>query len=87
MSQKGVRTLLKLRIPSATLKNEYANRYLDKLVERVKNGVTIDGTLRELSAEAKDTLLPGWNTTTPNKEILRKLLISEPKALKKLNDK
>lgn len=68
---------MKLRIPSATLKDEYANRYLDDLVERVKNGVTIDGTLRELSREAKDILLPRWNTTTPKKDVLRKLLISE----------
>ena len=86
MGQKDVRTLMKLRIPSATLKDEYANRYLDKLVDRVKNGVTIDGTLRELSREAKDILLPRWNTTSPNKDVLRKLLVSEPKALKKLND-
>ena len=86
MSQKGVRTLLKLRIPSSVLKKEYADRYLDDLVKRVKNGVTIDGTLRELSREAKDILLPRWNTTSPNKDVLRKLLISEPKALKKLND-
>lgn len=53
MSQNGVRTLLKLRIPSSVLKKEYADRYLDDLVKRVKNGVTIDGTLRELSREAK----------------------------------
>lgn len=86
MSQKGVRTLLKLRIPSAALKNEYANRYLDKLADRVKNGVMSNGTLCELSSEAKKILLPGWNTPTPNKEVLRKLLICEPKALKKLND-
>ena len=86
MEQKGVRTLMKLRIPSATLKDEYANRYLDDLVKRVKNGVTIEGTLRELSREAKDILLPRWNTASPNKDVLRKLLVSEPKALKKLND-
>lgn len=86
MSQKGVRTLLKLRIPSTALKNEYANRYLDKLVERVKNGVMNNGSLCELSAETKEILLPGWNTPTPNKEVLRKLLVSEPKTLKKLND-
>lgn len=86
MSQNGVRTLLKLRIPSSVLKKEYADRYLDDLVKRVKNGVTIDGTLRELSREAKDILLPRWNTTSPNKDVLRKLLVSEPKALKKHND-
>lgn len=51
MSQKGVRTLLKLRIPSSVLKKEYADRYLDDLVKRVKNGVTIDGTLRESCLE------------------------------------
>lgn len=92
MSQDGVRTLLKLRIPSATLKNEYANRYLDKLVDRVKNGVVEkkkDGSIKNsyvLSDAAKDILLPGWNTTSPNKDVLRKLLVSEPKALKKHND-
>lgn len=86
MGQKDVRTLLKLRIPSSVLKKEYADRYLDDLVKRVKNGVTIDGTLRELSREAKDILLPRWNTASPNKDVLRKLLVSEPKALKKLND-
>ena len=92
MSQKGVRTLMKLRIPSATLKDEYANRYLDKLVDRVKNGVVEkkkDGSIKNsyvLSDAAKDILLPGWNTTTPNKSILQRLLVSEPEALKKLND-
>lgn len=92
MSQKDVRTLMKLRIPSATLKDEYANRYLDKLVDRVKNGVVEkkkDGSIKNsyvLSDAAKDILLPGWNTTTPNKSILQRLLVSEPKALKKLND-
>lgn len=86
MCQKGVRTLLKLRIPSASLKKEYANRYLDKLVGRVKNGVMSNGSLCELSTEAKEILLPEWNTPAPNKEVLRKLLISEPITLKKLND-
>lgn len=86
MNDKGVRTLLKLRIPSAALKNEYANRYLDKLAVRVKNGVMSKGSLCELSSETKEILLPGWNTPTPNKGVLRKLLICEPKDLKKLND-
>ena len=77
MRKNGVRTLLKLRIPSVTLKNEYANRYLDKLVDRVKNGVVEkkkDGSIKNsyvLSDAAKDILLPGWNTTTPNKTILQ----------------
>lgn len=41
---------MKLRIPSATLKDEYANRYLDKLVDRVKNGVVEkkkDGSIKQ----------------------------------------
>ena len=75
MSQKGVRTLLKLRIPSAALKNEYANRYLDKLADRVKNGVMSNGTLCELSSEAKKILLPGWNTPTPPDFVTQKIFI------------
>ena len=86
MNKSGVRTLLKLKIPSASLKEEYVNRFLDKLVERVKNGVTNNGGLHELSSEAKNILLPRWNTTAPDKSILKKLLVSEPIALKGLND-
>ena len=85
MNKSGVRTLLKLKIPSASLKKEFAKRYLDKLVERVKIGVTKNGTLYELSPEAKGILLPNWETT-PDKSILKKLLVSEPIALKGLND-
>lgn len=90
MDKNGVRTLLKLRIPSPTLKDEYVRRYLDKLVNRVKDGVVEkkDGknNVYQLSDEAKDILLPQWNTAKPNTSILRRLLISEPHALKKLND-
>lgn len=86
MNRSGVRTLLKLKIPSASLKAEYVNRFLDKLVERVKNGVRDNRVLHELSKEAKDILLPHWNTTAPDKSILKKLLVSEPIALKRLND-
>lgn len=85
MNKSGVRTLLKLKIPSASLKAEYVNRFLDKLVERVKIGVTEKDTLYELSPEAKEILLPNWETT-PNKSVLKKLLVSDPIALKRLND-
>lgn len=90
-SKKGVRTLLKLRIPSAKLKGEYADRYLNKLAERVKNGIiekTKSGTIKNkynLSEAAKEILLPNWNTNL-DLSILRRLLVSEPKALKALND-
>lgn len=87
MGKKDVRTILKLRIPSADLKKEYANRYLDKLAIRVKDGVMNNGSLLSLSAKAKDILLPGWNTSKPDKGLLKDLLISEPADLKKLNDK
>lgn len=86
MNKSGVRTLLKLQIPSASLKKEYANRFLDKLAERVKNGVRDKNGLHVLSTEVKDILLPRWDTETPDKSILKKLLVSEPEALKRLND-
>lgn len=90
MNTTGVRTLLKLRIPSKALKDEYVDRFLDALVERVKNGVawTENGKAKtyKLSDKAKDILLPRWNTSTPDKRVLKRLLISEPVALKNLND-
>lgn len=90
MNTTGVRTLFKLRIPSKALKDEYADRFLDALVERVKNGVawTENGKAKtcKLSDKAKDILLPKWNTANPNNRVLKQLLISEPIALKKLND-
>ena len=82
MGEKGVRTLLKLRIPSADLKEEYAKRYLNGLVERVKD----NNSFYVLSPEAKDILLPRWNTPEPDNSRLKKLLINEPVALKRLND-
>lgn len=91
MEKKGVRTLYKLQIPSSTLKQEYAKRYLPGLITRVVNGVSVKSkagttTIYELSDEAKDILLPDWRTKKEKTSKLVRLLISEPEALKKLND-
>lgn len=86
MGEKGVRTLLKLRIPSADLKEEYAKRYLNSLVKRIKEGVKYNNSFYVLSPEAKDILLPRWNTPEPDNSRLKKLLVNEPVALKRLND-
>lgn len=90
MDKKGVRTLYKLHIPSSTLKQNYVNRYLPGLVDRVTQGFTetsSGNSIRyELSDEAKDILLPDWRTTKKQTNKLKRLLVSEPLALKRLND-
>jgi hypothetical protein len=82
--------MLKLPIPSSILKEEYANRFLPALVKRVKDGynTTNNGNREcyELSSEAKEVLLPNWNSDTPDTSKLKELLINEPIALKELND-
>jgi len=82
--------MLKLPMPSVILKQDYANRLLQGLVDRVINGCTITKNGKsihyELDAEAKEILIPGWKSTTPDKNKLKNLLINEPIALKKLND-
>ena len=90
MDKKGVRTLYKLHIPSSTLKQDYVQRYLSGLVDRIANGFTEkekgNKKTYELSEEAKDILLPDWRTTKKQTSVLKRLLVSEPIALKKLND-
>lgn len=66
---------------------EYERTMLDALAERIKKGRKHNKRLQILSPEAKEILLPGWNTASADTSILKKLLISEPKALKRLNDK
>lgn len=92
MNKKGIATLLKLQIPSSMVKNDYVTRYIGDLKNRISNGVVVkkkDGSIDKtyiLSDEAKEILLPNWNTQNPDESILKGLLISEPVALKTLND-
>ena len=74
--------MLKLKIPSAETKKAYVRKFLPLIVKRVKG--ELKG--RKLSDKARDILLPGWNTTTPDTSILEKLLTAEPEELKRLND-
>lgn len=78
--------MLKLEKP-VWFHSEYERTMLDGLVGRIKNGRQHNKHPRTLSSKAKEILLPGWNTDSADTSILKKLLISEPKALKKLNDK
>ena len=76
-------TMLKLDIPSAEVKSEYKKRFLKLIIKRVKG--ELKG--RDLSNAAREILLPGWKTDHPNTSVLEHLLVDEPIALKKLNDK
>ncbi|TWV11242.1 hypothetical protein FQ707_11180 [Bacteroidaceae bacterium HV4-6-C5C] len=75
-----------LKKPTAALSNEYKNKILQGLIGRVKSGRESNNAHIELSTDAKNILLPNWNTDNPNASILEQLLISEPVDLKNLND-
>lgn len=68
------------------LTDEYEDEMLSGLVKRIKSGKKFGNNKIELSDDAKYILLPDWNTDNPDCTILKKLLVSEPEDLKKLND-
>lgn len=74
--------MLKLKIPSSDTIRQYKDRFLPLLSKRVIG----DLKGRKLSDKAKDILLPGWDSATPNTIVLENLLISKPVELKRLND-
>lgn len=74
--------MLKLELPSTDTKNDYKNKFLPLIIKRVKG--ELKG--RRLSDKAKDILLPGWDTATPDTSILVQLLTAEPEELKRKND-
>lgn len=74
--------MLKLEIPSDGVKKQYQKRFLPLIVKRIRG--ELKG--RKLSDAAREILLPGWKTATPDTRKIEALLTSEPVALKKLND-
>lgn len=74
--------MLKLRMPTDETKREYKKRFLNPIAERIKGN--LKG--RKISDAARDILLPGWNTQTPDTSVLEILLLSEPEELKRRND-
>lgn len=68
------------------LMDEYERTMLDGLIERIKSGRESNNIHIELSADAKNILMPNWDTENPDVSILKKLLISEPVELKSYND-
>lgn len=74
-----------LKKPTA-LTDEYEKKMLYELIGRIKSGRESNNVHIELSADAKNILLPNWNTENPDESILKQLLISEPEDLTHLND-
>lgn len=68
------------------LTDEYEKMMLSGLITRIKSGRKSNSSHIELSADAKNILMPNWNTENPDQSILKQLLISEPIELMHLND-
>ena len=66
--------------------SQYLKSMRDGLEKRIINGV-VSGKKYKLNKEAKNILLPNWNTAAPDTSIIDKLLIAEPEELIRLNDK
>jgi hypothetical protein len=64
---------------SHEVEDQYVNKFLPKLVHRIKKS--------KIHKRAKRILLPDWHLAKPQQtETLKKLLISKPKELKDFND-
>lgn len=74
--------MMKLEMPSNEVIKKYKERFLPQIKKRLCGRV--NG--RKLSNAARDILIPGWNTATPDTRKLEGLLTLEPIALKELND-
>ena len=75
-------TMLKLDIPSDEVRRLYKEKFRPLIMKRIKG--ELKG--RIISNAARDILLPGWKTATPDTSRLDRLLVSEPKDLKDVND-
>lgn len=75
-------TMLKLDIPSDEVRRLYKEKFRPLIMKRIKG--ELKG--RIISNAARDILLPGWKTATPDTSRLDRLLVSEPKDLKNVND-
>ena len=75
-------TMLKLDMPSDEVRRQYKEKFRPLIIKRIKG--ELKG--RKISNAARDILLPGWNSATPDTSRLDKLLVSEPKDLKDVND-
>ena len=75
-----------LKIPTA-LSDEFEKEMIDGLKKRIQFGREHNNVHVELSADAKNILLPNWNTDEPDISILKQLLVYEPVDLKDLNDR
>lgn len=65
---------------------QYLKEMKDNLVKRIINGVG-EGEKQSLTDDAKNILLPDWNTESPNTNNVERLLIAEPKELIQLNNR
>lgn len=72
-----------LKKPTA-LSDEFEKEMIDGLKKRIQFGREHNNVHVELSADAKNILLPNWNTDEPDISILKQLLVYEPVDLKDL---
>lgn len=79
-------TLFELDLPKAH-EQDYLDLMKEDLINRIKDGVKKNEKDVKLSAEVQDILIPGLSKGTPDYNNIERLLIAEPKELKKLNDK
>lgn len=65
--------------------SQYLKSMRDGLEKRIINGV-VSGKKYKLNKDAKNILLPNWNTAKPDTSIIDRLFIAEPEELIRLNN-